>query len=125
MKNLLEQYLKKVQNKKPINEINIQFTKSKGMRELNDFANDDDVSVNRMMGQRKTMAKEFSNAIAEGWVDPFEVCLGILNILKSDWPAVRDYLDVKLDPSMVQNDEEGFSAQDDLSDEEDFMSKIS
>lgn len=123
-----DQYIKKVNgNKKPINELNIQFTQSKGRKGIFDFKKNikeqDPEYEDKFTGRKRKLALKINEAITAKELEPFETILHIINFLNP--ASLRDvemYMDNRL--SEEQENVNDFSAQNDMEDEEDFLSKI-
>jgi hypothetical protein len=123
-----DQYIKKVNGKKPINELNIQFTQSKGRKGVFDFKKDvkeqDPEYEDRFTGRKRKLALKINEAIISKSIEPLETILHIINFLNP--ASLRDvevYMESRLSSDSVEDVNE-FSPQDDMVDEEDFLSKI-
>lgn len=122
-----DDYMKKVGNKKPINELNIQFTKSKGRKGVFDFKKnvkeEDPEYDDKFTGRKRKLALKINEAITAKELDPFETILHIINFLNPmSLKDVETYMDNRL--SGEQEDINDFSSQNDMKDEEDFISQI-
>lgn len=131
-----DKYLNKINNskKRSYDELNIQFTKSKGRRGVYDFKGkmrEDHPDVDEKFNTRKrNLTLKLNEAINSKDIDPFDAILYIINFIKPQaLKEIEEFIEKKLDPEdgLIDDtsiDDQGFSSQDDMEDEEDFLDKL-
>lgn len=134
MKNF-DKYMAKVNNskKRSYDELNIQFTQAKGRRGIYNFKDrmkEEHPDVDEKFTTRKRkLAIKINDAINSKEIDPFDAVLYIINFIKPQaLKEVEEFIEKKLNPEdglidhSIEN--QGFSAQNDMEDEEDFLDKL-
>lgn len=117
----------KARPKKEINELNVQFTNPRGKKDIlgfKDILKDDDNVDERFTARKRKMAMTINDMITSKEKDPFEIILYIINFLNPR--AVRELDEFLMaEPEIDADvDDEDFSTQDDMEDENVFMNQL-